>query len=142
MYKKNIFYYNSYHGSSPSLPPSLSLSLLPPISLSLALVFCLFYAIDGVVRERGFEILAIPVAIVTVLIYIVGNYIYQKHERKEPFRIVSRTTIINTVEPLIEDTLRRGQPIVSTIAGGVPLYFSVIYSTLLLHMHVQISNRK
>ena len=45
--------------------------------------YCLFYAIDGVLRERGFEILAIPVAILTVIVYIIGNFIYKGPEHQK-----------------------------------------------------------
>lgn len=52
------------------------------------LVFCFFYAIDGVLRERGFEILAVPVAIAVVTVYIIGNYIYKSDELEDGVRIV------------------------------------------------------
>ncbi len=69
------------------------------------LVFLFFYAVDGVFRERGFELLAVPVAVVIVIVYIVGNYIYQKDELKDWLRIVGgiitiHTCITSTVEPL------------------------------------------
>ena len=61
-------------------------SVSPPF-LEFLLVFCFFYAIDGVVRERGFEVLAVPIAISVVIIYLIVNYIHEGLE-KQPIRLV------------------------------------------------------
>ena len=50
-------------------------------------VFLLFYAIDGVLRERLFEILAVAVAVAVVLFYLIGNFIVNGDEHT-PLRIV------------------------------------------------------
>ena len=73
------------------LPPLLCSSVLhslsPPPFLEFLLVFCFFYAIDGVVRERGFEVLAVPIAISVVIIYLIVNYIHEGLEN-QPIRLV------------------------------------------------------
>ena len=50
---------------------SLSLSFCIFIS-----VFCLFYGVDGLLRERGFELLGVLVAIIIILLYLTTNFIY------------------------------------------------------------------
>ena len=46
----------------------------------LSLVFCIFYGIDGVLRERGFEVLAVPIAIIVVLLYLILNFSVHHYE--------------------------------------------------------------
>ena len=72
------------------LLPLLCSSVLHSVSspfLEFLPVFCFFYAIDGVVRERGFEVLAVPIAISVVIIYLIVNYIYEGLDR-QPIRLV------------------------------------------------------
>ena len=49
------------------------------ISLSFCIfvsVFCLFYGVDGLLRERGFELMGVLVAIIIILLYLTTNFIY------------------------------------------------------------------
>ena len=49
------------------------------ISLSFCIfvsVFCLFYGVDGLLRERGFELIGVLVAIIIILLYLITNFIY------------------------------------------------------------------
>ena len=39
-------------------------------------VFCLFYGVDGLLRERGFELLGVLVAIIIILLYLTTNFTY------------------------------------------------------------------
>lgn len=56
-------------------------------------VFCFFYCYDGLLRERKFELLAFVGATVVIIIYIVGNYIFDAARHKD-------IVVIKTVSPV------------------------------------------
>lgn len=64
-------------------------------------VFCWLYCYSAVFRERQFELLAFISAIAVILIYIIGNYIFDVVKSKEEGH-EHTIAIIKTVRVLVD----------------------------------------
>ena len=58
-------------------------------------MFCIFYLYDGLFRERKFELLAFVAATVVIVIYVIGNYVYDVAKE-------NRISVIKQVSSILE----------------------------------------
>ena len=68
----------------------------------LSLVFCIFYGIDGVLRERGFEVLAVPIAIIVVLLYLIANFSVYHSPENFAIKLVNQHTHTHTLQCFLD----------------------------------------